>query len=553
MNGGHVHYERSRLYDAPLAFTHGEGFLLNARPQVLDLSSPPLSLALPGLKAVGPPALMREKAITPSQRDTPPTPVRVFNPSIAAAPTGLCPRCAFVVSLRAETLHQCSTSTSPFASSNRLDSTDWFRGTAIAVLDDQLQLLGWTWFLNSPSYQIAPLTTPVEAARRAGCVPVGSADAFDPPWTKQTFDARVLNIDGRFFVTYACSSCVFSLSPMRLTAEATADGGVTKLRAWATHRVTYEQPQNRWLGGRNQALFVYPTGVAENPRDKKTLLIQPRLGLVGSLGRPRFPPPRTRQRQADATRCDPRRGGVMAKSEMTWTNCKGPLTRSSQCGTSPEGSVLSHQTLRGVAADTVQMVHNQTQELRRMLHAAGTFGGLSLTSNLLYISRPEVKRGLCQGYLGIGHMHRGEGETNRRLYSRRKSGPAPWSQRAAAMRRKQPFAFGYRYTHFFYVLEPRPPFATVAVSPEFCIASHQDARDCESVQFVSGLALAPKPASSNLTRDALLLSYGVNDCEARLGRIPLDKVWSMLRALPAGSGRGAPRMRGLCEKANPSA
>ena len=26
--------------------------------------------------------------------------------------------------------------------------------------------------------------------------------------------------------------------------------------------------------------------------------------------------------------------------------------------------------------------------------------------------------------------------------------------------------------------------------------------------------------------------YGVNDCEAKVGSMPLDKVWSMLRPLP---------------------
>ena len=56
-----------------------------------------------------------------------------------------------------------------------------------------------------------------------------------------------------------------------------------------------------------------------------------------------------------------------------------------------------------------------------------------------------------------------------------------------------------------------------AVSP----LPHQDATDCESVQFVSGM-LAPNAST-------LLMSYGVNDCEARLGALPMSKVWEMLR------------------------
>jgi hypothetical protein len=39
-------------------------------------------------------------------------------------------------------------------------------------------------------------------------------------------------------VTYACSSCVFSVSPLRFDAQPTADGGLTKLRVWATSRHT---------------------------------------------------------------------------------------------------------------------------------------------------------------------------------------------------------------------------------------------------------------------------------------------------------------------------
>lgn len=42
---------------------------------------------------------------------------------------------------------------------------------------------------------------------------------------------------------------------------------------------------------------------------------------------------------------------------------------------------------------------------------------------------------------------------------------------------------------------------------------------CESIQFVSGLALRGRE---------LVLTYGVNDCEARIGRLRLDAVTAML-------------------------
>ena len=85
------------------------------------------------------------------------------------------------------------------------------------------------------------------------------------------------------------------------------------------------------------------------------------------------------------------------------------------------------------------------------------------------------------------------------------------------LKRRQPFAFGFRYTHFWYALDAKPPFAIVGASPEFCLASPQDAAECESVQFISGLAHEAAPGTANHSGGpTLLLAYGVNDCEARV-------------------------------------
>ena len=95
----------------------------------------------------------------------------------------------------------------------------------------------------------------------------------------------------------------------------------------------------------------------------------------------------------------------------------------------------------------------------------------------------------------------------------------------------------YRYTHFFYTLSPVPPHQLLATSAEFCAGAMQDSTDCESVQFISGLAWDASHGTrdeSNLT-DAggdLVLSFGVNDCESRLGKVGLAQVWSMLKPLP---------------------
>ena len=71
-------------------------------------------------------------------------------------------------------------------------------------------------------------------------------------------------------------------------------------------------------------------------------------------------------------------------------------------------------------------------------------------------------------------------------------------------------------------------------SGEFCIGAQHDANDCESVQFVSGIAPSWAPAPQASTE--LLLSYGINDCEAKVARIPIAQVWGMLRPLDGEVG-----------------
>lgn len=120
------------------------------------------------------------------------------------------------------------------------------------------------------------------------------------------------------------------------------------------------------------------------------------------------------------------------------------------------------------------------------------------------------------------------------------------------------------------MLTPRGLWATVrarvgsmlATSAEFCLASPQDAADCESVQFVSGLSLRREAGE-----DRLLLSCGVSDCEARLVALSLPHVLQSLHPLaddveracaPEGGGRGvevvAKWLRGAgtgyCRRAN---
>ena len=111
-----------------------------------------------------------------------------------------------------------------------------------------------------------------------------------------------------------------------------------------------------------------------------------------------------------------------------------------------------------------------------------------------------------------------------------------------------PFLFGADYDHYFFTVSPTAPFEPLGVSDDFCLGSASAAGDCERVQFVSGIALeqahaeaahtawlnATHAAGGTWAQDgvALLLSYGVNDCEARVARISLDHVRRLLRPLP---------------------
>jgi hypothetical protein len=54
----------------------------------------------------------------------------------------------------------------------------------------------------------------------------------------------------------------------------------------------------------------------------------------------------------------------------------------------------------------------------------------------------------------------------------------------------------------------------------------QDAADCESTQFISGIE------HFDAGRDRLLLAFGVNYCEAKVGVVALRRIVHMLHTMP---------------------
>ena len=228
-------------------------------------------------------------------------------------------------------------------------------------------------------------------------------------------------------VTYNCKGCSFSVSHLQMTARVTPDGGLRELRAWADHRLVPLQgrPNRHWMQGRNQALFSAATSppleitaaasaAASTP--PLGLMVQPWLGLIGSLGAPRF--------------------------TQHHINCSHRRRHASTCAHLTSGvHRLVAVTFWGDAA----LKHNHSAQV-----AAFDRGGprLSTTANLLRVRRPAAAaataataapgRGRCEAYLGIGHLHRGEGKLNRRMkMSRNHHNPAAGSSRSALRRRQR--------------------------------------------------------------------------------------------------------------------
>ena len=258
-------------------------------------------------------------------------------------------------------------------------------------------------------------------------VPRGAADGFRPPWAKTVYDARLFSHAGQLFVTYNCRGCSFSVSHLQMTARVTPDGGLRELRAWADHRLVPLQgkPTRHWLQGRNQALFSAPTSPppeinsaaassVASTQPPEELMVQPWLGLIGSLGVPRFTQSRVNcsHGRYDPTACAHFASGVhrlvrVGGHDRAWRRRSAKLA----------GRVAGAQAHApyGDAA----LKYNHSAQVAAL--DPGGAPRLSTTANLLRVRRPaaaaaaadDAARGRCEAYLGIGHLHRGVGEFSR--------------------------------------------------------------------------------------------------------------------------------------------
>lgn len=518
-------YRPDRLYGAPQLFLNPptSQWFRRMRPNVLSPDMPTLlTLNLSIFSSITSPAQARPRRCRRDRRhrskvaDEAIAMPRLYNPSIARAPDHLhsCARCEYIAAVRADSLHQCTRAGAV---------SGGFLGTAIVALDAELSVVAWAWLYTSCNPR------PIYPTR----------DEVPPPWRCAQRDVRLLNVGGRLLATYhgslRAASETFVVEHVQLHARARADGSVV-LRAWAMQEDTAAATMATWLAGRNQALFASISVTSSRKRGDIVLMTQPWIHLVARLGQPAW---YWGQR---ASAFDRRRRHWYEKLQQV--PCAPPAT-TRFCS-------FMHRP---------RLVHNDTTLEVRLGQRTHLDPLLSTTVHLLRIARDshhphanavgEAGRATaprsCEAFLGIGHLHR------------RPSNDGPAWRRAVrdgcAPRPNNTFRFGSQYTHFFYTIQPSPPHRLLATSGEFCLAAGPGADDCESVQFVSGLVGAtplqlnasartrrhsrqrsPSPLEQVriAERREVIISWGANDCEAKLARWPLDRVWSMLRAVDAG-------------------
>ena len=467
--------------------------------------------------------VLRSNVSSQMPRQPPQLSVANFNPSVARAPRGLCPRCAFVLAVRVDELHQCDKSSALWLPKRQLRSM-YFKQTAIAVLDAEKRVLDWTWYLSRPTNQVATWQP-----HDRNYVEPGASGPFEPFWSQPVYDTRLLVVDGELFATYVCQGCDFSISHVYLKGRTTADGGIEQLRAWSSHRLVNTQQQ---LKGRNQALYhfagsfhmqawidppvwsslkVHAGGLRYETVDQECYGFEYENATIG--GRRMF------RRMCGTT---PRGERVSLRelqrpkgsSPGQWASGKiGLVSGTLKPGGKGGGARLKDSGVPELVA-AAKLAQQGCGPLLGECRGGQKRARLSTTAHLL----KAAPRPGCEVLLGVGHLHRRDGDMLR-------------GRGAFSVRRRSAFRWGSNYTHFLYALAVAPPHALLATSGEWCIASPEQGQ-CESVQFVAGIALE---GAEGHPPDRLLLSYGVNDCEARLGSLPLTRLWESLVPLPGAA------------------
>lgn len=522
-------------------------------------------------------------------------PMHAYNPSIIAAPEGLCPTCAYIVSLRASTLHQCDSKGLDGASATHI------AGTVILALDSSFETLASTVLLNNLEAQLT---------RDGGFM--GGHRVHDVRLFRH--DQRPANEQGpvdpgsrTILATWHCHRCPFLIALVHLSARRSAATRELELRAWSSKWEKTQELKHPALQGRNQALFAGKSrargqGSAGhgpvNVREKTPpLMVQSWLPIVAELGTLHMAARRVMSldlaRRAALPAWLPRdrvAGVPGAWMKITSISLSARalsvhnLSADTAWSTLPRRVHFADEAARGATmSPTAHLLHVATRQppvatdtptgrVGRSMH--GDDDALRSTS-------------MCEAFLGVGHFHRRAGLGNhhrraaaglesrrRRAHRRRRSGPMPGSLPTSLPGAPlPPFRWGYDYAHFWYTLDPRPPHRLLGASADFCLVGVAGGQ-CELVQYLSGVA--PLVRDAVLPRDSmprararaqsndgeepcllrkgcdsaqtpkgapqvnrpadLVLTYGINDCEARLARLSMEHVWAALQPLPGSNG-----------------
>lgn len=436
---------------------------------------------------------------------------RAFNPSIIPMPDGICARCKYLVSLRVSSLHQCSD-----ASRRRrapASAASAFAANAALALDGDWNLVASTWLASSLENQF------VNGSFVGG---------------QRVHDVRLFRFGAHVLATWHCHRCAFLLAKLHV-AMSKDEHGRDRLYVWSTVWDKFRFDSKRvhdgaGLQGRNQALAsatlpmvggVGP-GEAAGPRGggsrtgarapAMSLLVQPWLDVMVVLGQPRFRRVRTSsfpfrsaaQRLwtisgiAPNRRFDPTRGVQQIFVNLTSLSVNAPL---------PRRRVRAYHSWGSKYPPPPPALSGSRIASPPLLSPTAHL--ISISRRVLVSTEATQRRQRCTALLGVAHFHRKDGVP--------------------------PFRWGSEYEHFFYSMAPTPPFRMLAKSRPFCIRAagtkpaHQTvACVCESVQFISGLALAVddgRVEESISSTGRLVLAYGVNDCEAKLGSVAMRDVW----------------------------
>ena len=87
------------------------------------------------------------------------------------------PTLKYAVAIRVEPLHQCTDSARHNDKHGRPVAAVAYRGTAIAILDNDLQVVAHTWLVSAPKHHVDP--SEVESRWTIG---YNASDNFAPPW-----------------------------------------------------------------------------------------------------------------------------------------------------------------------------------------------------------------------------------------------------------------------------------------------------------------------------------------------------------------------------------